>query len=514
MKTATKKQKIGNNFVTAPRKANKVKVKLPAAPVTNSLLSSLIKEDNKTLTENGAPTYKSTLNALVDFFAMGAALRSRPEQDIVNLFIKSFAEDPLLSIKLLFHIRNIRGGQGERRTCRIILKYLGDNYPEIVVQNLGNIVHYGRFDDLFVLFGTKVANQALEFIKVSLNNDVEAYNDNKPITTCAKWMPSENTSSTITRALGARIRHYLGWTPKQYRKTLSALRAYSNVVEVKMSDNHWTDINYRSVPSKASLRYKKAFMKHDETGYQKFIDAVKKGETKINAGALFPYEIVEKVMARDNDETLDILWNALPDYMEDKTRNILTVVDVSGSMMGRPMATAISLGIYTAEKNKGPFGGYFITYSDNPVLQKVVGANIREKVRCLQENPAYSTNLQSVFDMLLIQAVKGNVKQEDMPAQILVITDVEFNSPQNGKTNLETIQDKYAAAGYKMPQLVFWNVNSRQNNCAATADAKGILLVSGSSPSVFKTLLSGCQYSPLDQVLETLNNEMYNRVTI
>lgn len=517
MKTTTKTKKaIGNKFVNVKSKPSPTKRKgLKSAGLTkNPLLQSLEEEDNFTLTNNGALTYKSTLNAVLDLFAMGGALRTRPPEEVEQLFIKAFAEDSLLALKCLFNIRNVRGGAGERKTFRIILKYLGENYTDVVSKNLENISHFGRFDDFYTLFGTKSEAVALTFLKNQLDQDVENYENDKSISLLSKWLPSENTSSAATRALGNRVRTFLNWTPKQYRKTLSTLRAYSNVVEVKMSDNDWSSINYSQVPSKASLNYKKAFRKHDETRYQAFLDSVKRGETKINAGTLFPYEIIEKIFSNHTDETLDVLWDNLPNYMEDNERNLLCVCDVSGSMAGRPMASSIALGIYTAEHNKGPFGGYFITYSEKPTLQKVVGKNIREKVNCLTATCAYNTNLQAVFDMLLDTAKQKKVKEADMPEQILILTDCELDAGQNGVVCLDTTKAKYQQAGYKCPQLVFWNLNSVKNNVMAKADNKGVLLVSGQSPSVFKTLLAGKQYTPVDQMLETLNNPQYDRVVI
>jgi len=333
----------------------------------------------------------------------------------------------------------------------------------------------------------------------------------------AKWMPSINTSSQETRQLANKIRVYLGWGFKQYRKTLVELRAYSNIVEVKMSANDWENINYQSVPSKASLNYHKAFFKHDAAGYGEFIAQVKKGEKKINAATLFPYEIVEQILYKgDNSQTVDVLWNALPNYLEGNNENMLVMADVSGSMRGRPMATSIALAIFTAERNNGVFKNYFITYSKAPQLKCIAGSNIREKISSVTKGiVGMDTNLQAAFDMILNTAIKNNIPKKDMPTKIIVISDMEFNHPQNaGKTNNETVKEKYKNAGYEAPVLVYWNCNSRQNNIASKANEQGVLLVSGSSPSIFKTLLSGKQHTPLDQVLETLNDTIYNRILV
>lgn len=508
-KTATKKV----TRKTAAKKAVKLTLKGGAG---NSLLNSMVETSNLTATSNGAKTFKSTLNSVLDLFAMGGALRTRGESDIVQLFVRANAEDQLLALKCLFHIRNVRGGAGERRTFRIILKYLGQNYPAVIAKNLGNIVHFGRFDDLYELFDTRSEKDAMNFMAATLEDDLNKMENKEKVSLAAKWTASENASSAKTKERATKFRKFLGVTERTYRKSLSALRSYSNVLEVAMSNRDWNSIDYSKIPSKAGLSYRNAFKKHDPTGYQSFLDGVAKGEKKINASALFPYEILEKVRVNryGDNQTADALWNALPDYMGDKSRNLLVMADVSGSMLGRPMDVSVSLAIYTAERNVGPFGGYFITYSGNPTLQKVVGNTLSEKYNCLLKTCAYNTDLQKAFKMVLDHAVKIKAKSEDLPAQILVISDMEFDSTQHGETNLEAIGVQYRNAGYEMPQLVFWNVNSTKNNVAAKADTKGVILVSGCSPSVFKTLLSGTMVTPQDQMLETLNGPDYERVVI
>lgn len=480
----------------------------------NPLLKAMEQTSSVSLTENGAKTFSTTLNSVLDLFAMGGALRTRANTEIENLFIKAKSEDALLALKCLFHIRNVRGGLGERRTFRIILKYLANNDAALVRKNLGNIVHFGRFDDLYELFGTKCEKDAMNFMAAQLDDDWKKMAQKDRVSLAAKWTKSLNASSSETKRLAKKFCDFLGKGEKSYRKSLSALRAYSNVLEVALSANDWEKIDYSKLPSKAGLIYRSAFKKHDPTGYQAFLEAVKKGEKKINSTTLFPYEIFEKLRGGVGNDTLDALWNALPDYIEDKSKNILVMADASGSMTGRPMDVAFSLAVYTAERNQGPFGGYFITYSESPTLQKIQGSTLTEKHRSLAKTCAYSTNLQAAFKMVLDHAIKIRAKAEDLPQQILVITDVEFNSTQNHGTNLDAIKTQYRNAGYEMPQLVFWNVNSRQNNVPAQANEKGVLLVSGCSPSVFKTLLSGKQYTPIDQMLVTLNSEEYARVTI
>lgn len=475
----------------------------------NTLINNLEKVQNYTLTENGALTNISTLSHTLDFFGLGAAMRQRTEKDIISLFRKAFGEDKLIALKTLFYTRDIRGGQGERRAFRTILKWLGDNYPKVVEKNLGNIVEYGRYDDLFVLENTKVWDSVLNFWKKEWN---EGFEKNSLI---FKWSPSSNTSSKETRRLAKVLYSALGLSEREYRQTLSHMRKKIGVVEPLMCAKEWDVIEYSKVPSKASLIYKKAFDKNDHKRYQKFLTKVEDGESKINAGTLYPYEIVEKVFNGDNDKTLDLLWKALPDYVDGNPHNGIVVADVSGSMSGRPMAVSISLAMYFAERSKGQFANRFITFSNNPKLQKVVGNNIREKVLNLSRAQwDMSTNLQSVFNLILSTALEYKVPQSDMPDSIYIVSDMEFNQACNHRTNLEVIRDKYKNAGYKIPNLVFWNVNARNDQTPITKDDSGTCLVSGCSPSILKTLLSGKVISPVDVMLDTINSDRYANIII
>lgn len=479
----------------------------------NTLLENLEKETNFTTTENQAKTHKSSLSSLVDFFGLGAALRSRDEQEIISLFSKAFAEDRLLALKALFYIRDVRGGQGERKTFRTILKWLANNYPEVVSQNLEVIAEFGRWDDLLALEGTKCWQETLNIIK---NEWTSSLNSHKP-SLMFKWLPSINTSSKETRRLAKIICKALQMKEKEYRQSLAKFRSALNVVEKDMCANNWKEINYSSVPSKATLIYKDAFQKHDKERYGQFIADVKKGKVKINASVTYPYEIVERILDhQDQSETLDVIWEALPNYLEGNEHEGIVVADVSGSMAGRPMAVSISLALYFAERNKGPFKDYFMTFSENPELVKVEGNNIREKVMNLsQADWQMNTNLVAVFDKILETATKHNVVQSEMPKNIYIVSDMEFDAACEGdveqqQTNFEVIQRKYQEHGYQRPNLIFWNVNSRNNQAPITKDDKGTCMVSGCSPIIFKTLLEGGEITAYDVMIKVLSNERYN----
>jgi hypothetical protein len=345
----------------------------------------------------------------------------------------------------------------------------------------------------------------------------------------AKWLKSENTSSAESRKLGRKTREALELTPKRYRKILSALRNYINVLEVKMCSNKWSDIDFEKVPSKASLNYRKAFGKHDQERYAKYLESVKKGEAKINASAVYPYEIFRALVGTDffahrtpsPQEILaaDLQWKAMPNWMGDNEHLGIVIADVSGSMFsGVPnIMVSVSLAIYFAERNRGPFKDFWMNFSDHPTFQKLVGQNLWEKYQNMDKNNwGGSTNLQSAFNLILDTAIKNKVAQEDMPAAIYIVSDMEFNVACHGnnKTNFEVMREKFANHGYKLPRVIWWNVASRNDNFPIRADETGTALVSGCSPSILKSLLSAVSFDPMSIVYETVNKPRYERVTV
>lgn len=479
----------------------------------NTLIENLEIESNLTETLNGAITNESTLSSVLDFFGNGGAYRERSEKDIISLFGKAFAENRILALRTLFYLRDIRHGQGERRLFRVILKWLAKNYPDIVSKNLELIPQFGRWDDLFILEDTKVWGDVLSLI----NNEFNSIIQNNTPSLFAKWCPSINTSSKKTKTLAKKICKHLGMTEKQYRKILSKARADLNIVERDMCSNKWEAINYSHVPSKASLNYKNAFARHDKERYNQYISDVKSGKQKINASVTYPYEIVEKILYHsDESDTLDVIWDNLPNYVGEKPHKGIVVADVSGSMSGRPMAVSISLAIYFAERNKGEFANRFITFSSKPKLDKIVGNNIREKIMNLsQAEWEMSTNIEAVFDLILNTAVQNNVPQDEMPETIYIVSDMEFDyCSRNKTTNYQLIRNMYEEHGYKQPNLVFWNVNSLTNQSPIKKNDKGVCLVSGCSPVILKTLLSGKEISPIDIMLEILNKDIYKTILI
>lgn len=476
-----------------------------------SFMDDLEIETSTTLTENGGRALSTTGDKLLNLFAVLGALRTRPT-DVIDKFDAAYRENADLATKMAFYGRDVRGGLGERTVGRLMLRELALLYPEVVVANLKNIVKFGRYDDLFVLFDTSVETDMIEFIKKQLVFDKRQMDKYENVSLLAKWMPSINASSEHTKALAHRFVKALNTTPREYRKTLSALRKYINVTEVKMSANKWTDIDYKAVPSNAMSNYSSAFARHDYEGFNRYIDAVKSGDVKINAATLYPYNVIETM--HGNRDVAEAQWKALPNYVEGDN-NFLIMADVSGSMMGRPMATSVGLAIYFAERNHGAFANKFMTFTDIPRIVDVTGDDLFEKYCSVTDHAGYSTNLEAAFDAILSTAVRTKCPQADLPKALVIISDLEIDHWGGGSlTFTEEIRKRFADAGYEMPKLVYWNVDSRKDTFLASKNDPNVILVSGQSASTFKNLIKGIGLSAFEIMVQTLDDPRYDCVVV
>lgn len=488
--------------------------------MTNPLVAGMAVNANVAYTLNGAKSNASSLDACVDFFGKGAAMRSQSDAAVIDLFSKSFYQDRLVALKTLFYTRDVREGQGERKTFRTLIRWLAVNYTDILIKNINNIAFFGRWDDLYSLVGSPAEKAAFETIAFQLRKDATDAADGKPISLLAKWLKSVNTSSAESRALGYKTAKALGVTPKEYRQALAALRKHIDVIEVKLSSGKFSEIDYEKVPSKASLLYRKAFNKRDGERYRSYLTAVEKGEAKINASVVYPYEIIRPIeQGSENDpvalKTLDLQWKNQPNWLADNPHKGLVVADVSGSMMGQPILVSVSLAIYFAERNVGPFKDTFLTFSSRPALQHITGQTIAEKVRSLNRGGwEMNTDIQAAFNLILNTAKQYNIKPDDMPTALYIISDMQYDSCTSGGTNFDAIKQKYAAAGYALPRLIFWNVNAIGKDSPVTVNDQGVCLVSGCSPSILKSVLSAKTFTPADVMLETLNKPRYDVVTV
>lgn len=471
-------------------------------------------------TENGAIVYDSSMDKVVNLFAQIGAMRNRSVKDKQDLFIDAYQVDPELALKTLFYARDCREGQGERDTFRDMYKALIQVDLVTARCNMSNIVKFGRYDDLIdILLDTDndaFIEDALRGIDMIIDLDKSAEHP----TLLAKWMPSINTSSKKTVNEAKRLCKMLGYSEKEYRKMLSHLRKKINIVERQLSSKQYDKVEYESVPSLAMLKYKNCFKTKDTDRYNEYIQSVVSGEKKINASTLYPYDIVRKYYCGSVDHQLEEQWKALPNYVTKEDWNGMVVADVSGSMNGLPLEVAISLAIYISEKNKGAFSNCFITFSERPTFVNLESCKtLRDKIcRASSANWGFNTNLKRVFDLILNTAIKNNTPQSELPQQLFIITDMEFDQGSevygSRKTFMENIKEKYNQAGYELPKLVWWNVDARNSTFPMTVDESGVQYVSGCSPVILKTLLGGEFLSPIDVVRNTVDIPRYENIKI
>lgn len=467
-------------------------------------------------TENDMPTHSTSASALVDlFFSMGAS-RNKSKAEIERMFVRSFDEMPVETMKALFYNRDIRQGQGERRFFRTAFRYLCENRPETARKNLDLIPEYGRWDDVLrVAVDTPVETDSLDLYANALTNDQNGL--------AAKWAPREGKSD---HDLFEILRDHMNLTHREYRKLVAGL---SDTVEDKMTDRRWDEIDYDSVPSQAINNYRNAFCRNDEERFVEWVDDLQDedSDAKVNAGAIYPHQIVRRfigygfgfgVNTINDDEArmLEAQWNSLPDYMDDGENQLIPVCDVSGSMQRIPMEVSISLGLYTSERNRGPFKDQVITFSDNPTFVELKSERLRDRIRELYGiDWGMNTDLEKTIQLVLNQAVKHDLPADQMPEMLVIFSDMQFDrcTENPDETAMEMMQRQYDEAGYEMPQIVFWNLRDSTGKPVKFTDS-GVALVSGFSPSVIKQVLEGENLTPISIVMDVVNSERYDPVTV
>lgn len=455
--------------------------------------------EQETVTSNGMPAFATTLNANVDLFFKIGASRGK---NIIPAFTAAYVENPEVALRVVQWVRDIRGGAGERQVFRDVLAHLENSNPKDALRLVNNTPEIGRWDDL-LLFQTKELKQhAFSLIKNALANGNSL---------CAKWIPRKG-------AVAEELRAYLGFSPKRYRKTLVTL---TKVVETQMCAQQWDDINFAHVPSVAASRYKKAFSRNAQEAYAAYAEALASGKETVNAGAVFPYDVLKGAFSKYERDTLTTSeqqvmlaqWAALENYVGDAS--ILPMVDVSGSMetpAGKSTVTcmdvAVSLGLYLAEKNTGLFRDTFLTFTDNPELAHIRG-NVLQKLEQMKGAVGYSTNLEKAFAKVLQVARDGNVLASEMPKYILILSDMQFDSCLKAPVGaLNMIRDQYKEAGYEAPNIVFWNLNAH-DNAPARFNEGGVALVSGFSPAIVKTVLASKNFDPINIMMDAVMVDRY-----
>jgi len=266
------------------------------------------------------------------------------------------------------------------------------------------------------------------------------------------------------------------------------------------------------------MNYRNAFMRHDEERFSQYLNDVSVGKEKINTGTLYPYDIVEKVLYGHEDNTvLEAQWNNLPNYIDNEC-NVLVMADVSGSMKGRPMATSIGLALYFAERNKGAYHNVFMTFSSKPEIVEIKGNTLFNKINFISKaNWEMNTNLEAALLKILEIAKENNCSQEEIPKSLIIISDMEIDycvSQKHKEQFYDYIARIYDENGYQIPNIVFWNVNSRHNVFHVDKNRKGVQLVSGQSASTFKYVINAIDKTPEELMYQILDSDRYKPITI
>ncbi len=488
------------------------------------MLEYLKQETNVTTTENGAFTYESTGSDCLDLFATIGALRSASEDEVIARFDRAWAENRTLALRILFYARDVRGGLGERRVPRILLRHLASLHPQTVEACVSRLPEYGRWDDLLCLLDTPCEQAAVSRIRKQLEEDRNALAQDGSVSLLGKWLPSANASKPETVRTAKRLIRLLGMQERDYRKLLVRLRAQIRILENSLREKDYS-FDYEKQPSKALFKYRRAFWRNDKERYQQFLEDAANGKATLHTGTLAPYELVEPLLSGEfgrgrmkgippeEQQTLNTTWEALPDYA--CQGNTLAVVDTSGSMYNgthpMPAAVALSLGMYLAERSHGVFHNHIIEFSGSPKLIELKGQNFYERLRyAVSLCKIANTNVAAVFNLILMTAMKYRLPQSEMPERLIFLSDMEFDSCAGGAelSNFEQAKLNYRRAGYRLPEVVFWNIQSRNRQQPVKKNEKGVTLVSGCSPRIFSMLLEG-RLDPYAYMIETLQSERY-----
>lgn len=502
------------------------------------MFAAAMKTINFTTTWNGAKSYATPVpkvvgetelenpkvEGLIKLFYKG--IRGVDEEKLKEWFLLATSEDIEKAIILAFHIRDCRGGKGERNIGRVLFEVLSSVFPDIANKVVHLIPEYGRYDDWIYLLQShdvhpSIKTTILSNIKQTLLDDIGKMNEGKPVSLLAKWLPSENSSADKNTNIVTTICHYLEISKTKYRKVyLTPLRKYLDIVETYMCKGDWVDINFDKVPSCAMKKLKNAFKKHTPETFNEWIEGLADGTRKVNAKQLFPYEIIKEVreLPYEKNQVTISQWNVLENELKTKGKlsKTLPVVDVSGSMFCNdclPIDNACALGIIISSCVDGDFGNLVMTFTSKPKFCKIKGDDVYDKYNNIKHIEwGASTNLVGVFTEILDRAKEHKLKSDDMPERVIIISDMQFNQGVKGETNLETITSEYKTAGYKRPDLIYWNVAGDTSDYPATINDDGTCLISGFSPFILECIMDNKKINSVDIMYDTLNKERYDAI--
>lgn len=513
----------------------------------------ITENDLETLTENSDKAFATTGDLSLDFFTR--ITRNAAVEDYIDCFVKAWNEDRRTIVKILFNLRDIRGGKGEKLIPAAIMVYLKYKIPNPTYEAiLRCMVEHGCWKDLLRIYeiecrtivalsksrsnGTRRTTSEyfpeLLFIADQLKADLLALTDNEKagISLCAKWAPSEKTHYDKHPMFAVtKIRNLMKLKPKEYRIMLTKLRAHLNLLETLMSTQRYDEIDFSKLPSVAHMKMKEAFQRDTNSdgvesesrkklheSYSEYLAKLKKGEVKVNVKGIQPHELVSNYLGSSGilldveiDDLAEAQWEALKQRTLESGafRDVTAIVDTSGSMNGQPLQVAISLGILVAECTKGPFHGQVITFSSNPRWHRLTGSNLKEKVHSMKYNDwGQSTNLRAVFDMILKNACDAELAASEMVKTLFIFTDMQFNQCDNGKnweSTFEYAKRCYEEAGYELPRIICWNLRtSASKTLPCEQNEKGFAMLSGFSAELLKCVLTAQDITPYGMMLHVL----------
>lgn len=500
-----------------------------------TFLQHLRVEDNKTTGWNDAPGFKSTLNANLDLYSRAGTMRFASDEDIVRYFNSAFKEDATLAMKNLFYIRDVKQGMGERNFFDVVIKHLATHETDIFKKVVKLIPFYGSWADVRKIIGSEdlTDEQVMPTVKLmhkALVEDLARLDSGEPITLVAKWAPSVGSKNKVHKLALRRLLSFTGMKEKVYRKMISRMREQLSLVEHKLTEKKTDKIDYSQVPSQAFKKYTKAFFRNDGERFEEFLNRANEGEVKVNAGTLHTHQLVTEYFGSiwnnfmGENKAIEAQWKNLP-KPQANSLNVLPMVDVSGSMSGLPMEVAVSIGIFLSENSEGEFRNNFLTFSSEPELITMVeGDSLFNKVRqVIKSDWGMNTDLEAALQMILNTAVKNNLKQEELPDLIPILTDMQMDNTgrfgaMTDMSFYQKMKQKFEDNSYQIPTLLWWNIAGDYSGAlAVTKDEQNTILISGFSQKLFDNILNLDldkleDYTPETAMLEVLNGERYERV--
>ena len=485
----------------------------------NAVISAPVVPD--TTTENGCGAHSSTGSANLDFFS--SVVRDTPTETVVDKFSRAYLENPHLALQVLMNLRD-RDGKQEKKVSFDAFASLKGSAPRTYLKNLPGFIELGCWKDALVLCSMGahplVKDPELQLLAAQLAEDFAITSGGsasaapKSISLAAKWSATEGCHFDKLFKAAHKLAALLGMNMKQYRQMLTALRTKLDVLERHESLNTWEEIKFSHVPATAMKKQKNAFQKHLPMEFRAYLADVIAGKAKMNSKGVQPHELIRPFMNYGSrDPAIEAQWMSMIARLATAGlfKDAVAVSDVSGSMAGVPMEVSIALGLVVSELTAPPFKNRVITFSEVPTWHNVVGSTLRERVNSLSKaHWGGSTNFIAVFEMLLLEAQTYRLRPEQMIKKVFVFTDMQFNSANGASkspydTAFKVISAKYAAAGYALPQIVFWNLRETHSSFPVQKDTPGVAMMSGFSAEMLKLFLDDVEMTPYNMMIRAVS---------